>query len=501
MPARSPEDWAISKLQPTSYGKFLHNGYPFLFYEPDAEADIGQVTSTYLSGVTSSAGLHFAINMDPVQFSVYASSTARGHQAERHPSTQPVALNAARSLLPVGKVPVRTVFVRSSLVVVESSPTSEAGHQVGFVFVPDDARTPPANVTWVSVPHGLDRPLSATTNCTVIPHQPRGALTQCTLEMTWIPSTGMSSLSPAASEATTSAVRYVVRAYAGEAAEGVLDTLQQLSVCATCAPAVMYHAAGGSLPSVRIAGALDQSGSKLCIGQVGQSLVFEAPTVVCASVPGLPASAANLTLAAIVQKTGVLVLAAWDAQQGAPVGIFGGLWSYVAGGKQPTLTPLAGPRYLQAGTRPMTDALPAEENQPSWFALSADDAFCYNTESGNKQATPATCDQIPQATPFVLSASAGTAQAWLTQLGKRDTGPALTPCRDIANEQEVLVHSVYDMGVGSCLALQRAPGNASAELFAVHLGIAKGVTPPSATAKCGLPVAYDDAAVSRWQLT
>jgi hypothetical protein len=501
MPARSPEDWAISKLQQTSYGKFLHNGYPFLFYEPNAEADIGQVTATYLSGVTSLAGLHFAINMDPVQFSVYASSAARSHQAEQDPSTQPVALNAARSLLSVGQISVRTAFVRSSLVIMESSPGSKDGHQIGFVFIPDDARTPPANVTWLSVPHGLDRPLSATANCTVTPTQPRGALTQCTLEMTWTPGTGIPSLSPAASGATTSAVRFVVHAYAGEAAEGVLDTLQQLSVCATCAPAAMYHAAGSSLPSVRIAGALDLSGGKLCIGQVEQSLVLETPTVVCASVPGLPASAANLTLAAIVQKTGVLVLAAWEAQQGAAAGIFGGLWSYVASGKQPTLTLLAGPRYLQAGKHPMADALPAGETQPPWFALSADDAFCYNTESGNKQATPATCDQIPQATPFVLSASAGTAQAWLAQLAKRDTGAALTPCRDIANEQDILVHSVYDMGVGSCLALQRTPGNASAELFAVHLGIGKGITPPSATATCGLPAAYDGAALSRWQLT
>ena len=493
MPARSPVDWAVSKLRPESYGKFLHNGYPFLFWEPDAEADIGRVAAAYLSGPLTAQGLHFAINMDPVQFSMYASTTARAARSHAPASVtaaaMPVSLDAARTVLPTANVSVRTTFVRATLVMLETDPASGA-HALGFVFLPKDAAAAIPDIVWQPLPAELGAPVSATLRCTA----QSSSATECIVETMWASTSGQA----------TTMVQHSVLVKAGTIAD-IDSATAPVSMCKTCGPVAMYHAvaAAGNF-SFRVAGAL--RGGDLCLAAVNDNLGLLSGTMDCVSLSPANTTTTRLTLAAVRDEdsAGVVVLAAWEEDEASAGGstVHGALLLYRSEGTRSGLSSLlAGPRYLQSGRRPMADALSAaDDGQLAWFALSVDDAFCYNTESGNKQPAPATCDQTPEATPFVLSATAGSATAWRQQLALNASGPVLSPCGDIAGAREVLVHSVYDMGTAGCLALQRDPSTGSTSLFATHLGIPAAATPPSATAQCGLPATYNGTAVSRWQL-
>eukprot|EP01132_Coremiostelium_polycephalum_P003994 gene3994-4995_t len=64
------------------YGKFRNNSYPLLVWEPSDQSDILSVCNSYVGCMTSNQELQFpdirfAINIDPVQFSVYSAAVSK----------------------------------------------------------------------------------------------------------------------------------------------------------------------------------------------------------------------------------------------------------------------------------------------------------------------------------------------------------------------------------------------------------------------------------------
>eukprot|EP00055_Hartaetosiga_balthica_P012086 m.57588 g.57588 ORF g.57588 m.57588 type:complete len:724 (-) comp7831_c0_seq1:1712-3883(-) len=77
MPQSSPPASNVLQLQAKKYGKFANSSYPFLFWEPSSQDDIQNVSATYAKGPLAPHGLRFATNIDPVQVSLYASSSSQ----------------------------------------------------------------------------------------------------------------------------------------------------------------------------------------------------------------------------------------------------------------------------------------------------------------------------------------------------------------------------------------------------------------------------------------
>jgi hypothetical protein len=55
-----------------NYGKFFTSPYPFLLWEPQDQWKIWNISETYLNYKTHSQGFRFSINIDQVQFELYA---------------------------------------------------------------------------------------------------------------------------------------------------------------------------------------------------------------------------------------------------------------------------------------------------------------------------------------------------------------------------------------------------------------------------------------------
>lgn len=76
-PEGSPPGASLKKLQLVKYGKFLRSKYPWLLYEPSDQKVILQIADVYMSyypNLIHEPGFLFSINIDPVQFEVFAGS-------------------------------------------------------------------------------------------------------------------------------------------------------------------------------------------------------------------------------------------------------------------------------------------------------------------------------------------------------------------------------------------------------------------------------------------
>ncbi|KAJ3427055.1 hypothetical protein M0812_26633 [Anaeramoeba flamelloides] len=73
-------------LRDNNYGKFLNGSYPFLVWEPSWQKDFLTINEHYLKGKPHSAGIRYAINIDPIMFEVYnANYTGRALNYEIAP--------------------------------------------------------------------------------------------------------------------------------------------------------------------------------------------------------------------------------------------------------------------------------------------------------------------------------------------------------------------------------------------------------------------------------
>eukprot|EP01006_Ploeotia_vitrea_P021955 TRINITY_DN54368_c0_g2_i1.p1 TRINITY_DN54368_c0_g2~~TRINITY_DN54368_c0_g2_i1.p1 ORF type:complete len:700 (-),score=69.45 TRINITY_DN54368_c0_g2_i1:880-2691(-) len=63
---------ALKFMQKVNYEKFITSEYPYLFWEPSAQDEILAVVKQYKRAVLHKPGFRFAINIDPVQFTVYS---------------------------------------------------------------------------------------------------------------------------------------------------------------------------------------------------------------------------------------------------------------------------------------------------------------------------------------------------------------------------------------------------------------------------------------------
>jgi hypothetical protein len=60
-----------------NYGKFFTSEYPFLLWEPQDQWKIWNISETYLNYKTHSKGFRFSINIDQIQFELYAGAKSK----------------------------------------------------------------------------------------------------------------------------------------------------------------------------------------------------------------------------------------------------------------------------------------------------------------------------------------------------------------------------------------------------------------------------------------
>ena len=120
----------------------------------------------------------------------------------------------------------------------------------------------------------------------------------------------------------------------------------------------------------------------------------------------------------------------------------------------------------------------------SELTLTVADGFCYNSEPGNKQAYPATCDQQPKSCTYSMSYTVTTVQV-LSDLLK--TAVEFSPCLDAGNA--TFIHGSYGLGRNPQGSILVDPSGVRTLRF-LHQGLDPSYPVPLASKVCGLPIPY-----------
>ncbi|EGD72887.1 hypothetical protein PTSG_04617 [Salpingoeca rosetta] len=550
MPAGNPVAANLQTLRAKDYGKFLNTSYPFLFWEPAAQQDIVDVVSAYKQGPITRAGLRFATNIDPVQVSLYAASTSTSATTETRTALG-VKDNVAATQTTWPRTASRPAYAfgaRSDRVASNTSQVWTAhGHAIvlapssleaSAVSSPEAAAasagtTPKGTTTdkltyyWTATNGSLvPLPLMAgrtLLSVSVDPSDHSRVLLACTdtlvmytlgeaggvaakngTVVNW-PVTGhVAGFAPIQSNATAAAATATA---AAATATATTATMTSTASAAALSGVVTYHDNGHADRTRTGDGDDVQGDQRLCFAVVRVSRYSSAdsPTTAITSKACTPQTVAAARVATVAvtgadaarlcsHTNDVLVLASANVST-----THVSLLAACLDTSTNTTTMLFNTQTFATGTYPSLDL--TVHNSTAYMALVVQDAFCWNTETHNKQPYPGACDNEPTPTQFALSYTVSSVTDLWRRVQAYAGSTVATPCTyasaDPSQQQQLstFVHGTFGAGKHPDVSVTVAgarDGLATSEpvlrLQTAQMTLTHSDPISSALSECGAPI-------------
>jgi hypothetical protein len=412
------------------WGKFINESYPLLVWEPSHQIIIEYIAQTYVgAGVNHRPGFKFAINIDPMQFEVYAANVSR----------KPARLN----------VPLAP-YLRRPLVAVSDD---------------DDAQT---LVVVASGGHYQILPVESLSQ-TMTPPTPRVLSSLRSMEGTVLRPLRRGKLLLAGNNGTCAVLQLHQEEEEEEEHGFLLSVVRTFSLDAalpvhqSALDVVDVARLGVFVVQLRVLG-----GENCALETVLWMMTTNEPPKVIGSPTCLGTTTANtntsggITLSATVSSDcGPRKITAFYAlSNGSTVAARVFCMSFAG-----AVTELR-PVVYTVGTHP------ASVMRGDQVALVVGNGYCWNSEDHNKRAEQSLCRSLPESTPHALSYTVASVSSWSSSAVK-----TVSACSG-----GDFVHGVYDQGSAPSVAL--LPG----QLIEVHEGFGKN---DRDVGGCGTPRPYD----------
>lgn len=445
LPAVYPVYWLA---EAANWGKFMGRSWPLLVWEPADEWNVAGFSSIYLNWVKNHpqqpidqvSDYRFAINIDPIQFEVYAATaTNRTWRVllDSHATAPKIVV------LPSGPYPLSTFVLYNQAGVLKYRLIGSSQLQGAINFVAEDVLPSPFT-GWVT---SLSAASTSIGNSILIgdshglPHlyqlQDSGNLKSYTVTSRMTHSNYSSyywvnSVTPS----QTSLILRVV----GDGAPGAscVWRVEMLAVSFGGNEAALTLLGTDCLPGLSVY-SKDSSASVAA---------YQHKTSYVEGVISLTID--HIVYSAYVVFQGGRLSASWPA----PIGV---------------------------GTN-TSISLAWDNNHNAYVHEVHSDGFCFNTETRNKQASPPVCEQVATSTPNVLNYNYAPLANWRNLLLGQKNNTMLTSC------SEQILHGTYDQGRSPSIAMAYV-GNKFG-VVEVHEGWRKGDVDIS---ECGAPLVLADA--------
>lgn len=480
------------------YGKFgkASSPWPLLVWEPSAQDEILAVAHKYASHEQVDAGMRFAINIDPVQFAVYAApvSAAAWNVPLVANAFAPLFVQLSAGSAATSAIQLLTIFLESASWAPSNSSISSTS--------PSSAAAQPLYAIYGASSENLfgDVPVARA------PAQPLPV--ECATCGAW-DGTAASACVLEAPNATASLLVVICSrgAFWRYALDGETNALGLIDgavvaddLASSCASAsglaIMALTSVAGMPNclVELMGIANVNEIEPlgCVG-AGASGLKQAADVADLSLALISLNTSSQRKAAapvcaVARNGSVLVAAGLLTLSSANAQIFGAVLCLYA---SPATGVLAlAPTALQhfdvgANSRLAAMLVPASDGTDILLVGEVHgDGYCWNSETNNKQPTPATCDNEARSTPHIMNYNIGALGAWNAFFAASAPTPnaTLSPCTSVG-----VLHGTFDTGARPQLALWLTV-ESNVVVLVLHESLAASAEDVSG---CGFAVATD----------